>query len=110
VDGRAVVEGIGKGDGLMVTTLINVVRDLESLPGEATICAAKPWSEISRALIVAEADDWGMSPEAHSLGMAYFLEVFIARDFLEGWTRNSATEPTLQAKCARLIRYAVDDA
>jgi hypothetical protein len=67
-----------KGDWLMVTTLIDVVRDLQSLPGEATICAAKPWSETSRALIVAEADNWGMSPEAHSLGMAYFLEVFIA--------------------------------
>jgi len=67
----------------MLTTLIDVVRDLESLPEEATICAAKPWSETSQALIVAEADDRGMSSEAQSLGMAYFWEVFIAREFLE---------------------------
>jgi hypothetical protein len=42
--------------------------------------------------------------------MEYFLEVFIAREFLEDWRTNLEAEPTLEQKCARLIKYATDDA
>jgi hypothetical protein len=94
----------------MATTLTDVVRDLESLPREATICAAKPWVETSQAIIVVEADERGMSPDAARLGMVYFLEVFIAHQFLGDWTRNLDCGPTLQEKCARLIQYAINDA
>jgi hypothetical protein len=48
--------------------------------------------------------------EAEKLGMAYFLDVFIAREFLEDWIGNLNAEPTLQEKCARLIQYAMNDA
>ncbi len=48
--------------------------------------------------------------EAQGLRMQYFLEVFVARDILEGWAVNQEREPTLQEKCARLILYAITDA
>ena len=47
---------------------------------------------------------------AERLNLKYFLEVFIARDFIESWTANCDTQPTLQQKCARLIEYAANDA
>jgi hypothetical protein len=103
-------EPFGSTGDNVSTTLLEVVRKLEFLSDEATICAAKPWTLASQAILVAEADDWGMSPEARELGLSYFLEVFVAREFLNGWTKNSDTEPTLQEKCARLIQYVVNDA
>ena len=44
------------------------------------------------------------------LKMKYFLGVFIARDFLDDWTASVEKSPTLQQKCTRLTRYAINDA
>jgi len=49
-------------------------------------------------------------PEAEWLNLKYFLEVFIARNFIEDWTANCDAQPTSQQKCARLIAYAFSDA
>jgi len=57
-----------------------------------------------------EPEAGGMPPEAEWLNLKYFLEVFIARNFIEDWTANCDAQPTLQQKCARLIAYAVSDA
>src|SRR5438874_2936563 len=90
--------------------LLDVIRDLDSFEQEAIICAGKPWTENSPAIVVAEGRPRGIPTEARRLGMDYFLEIFIARELLEDWTRTLDTEPTLQAKCARVIRYAITDA
>jgi hypothetical protein len=42
--------------------------------------------------------------------MKYFLEVDIARDFVEGRIASLGEKPTSTAICRRLIRYAIDDA
>ncbi len=42
--------------------------------------------------------------------MKYFLEVFIARDFLDDWTASVEEFPSLREKCARLIHYDINDA
>ncbi len=91
-------------------TLIEAIRDLDSFDEEATIYAAEPWTETSTVLIAPELAAGGLPTEAAKLGLKYFLEVFIARDFLEGWTGNLKAEPTLEEKCARLIKYAITDA
>ena len=52
----------------------------------------------------------GTPTEAKQLGLKYFSEVFIAREFIEGWMANFDTQPTLQQKCAGLIQYAANDA
>ena len=93
-----------------IMTLIEVVGDLESLEEGATIYAAEPWRENSEATVAAEPETGGLPTEAAELGLKYFLEVFIARDFLAGWTANLDAEPTLQEKCARIIKYAITDA
>lgn len=90
--------------------LLDVIRDLETFENEGIICARKPWTENSEAIVVIEPQARRLPAEAEKLGMDYFLDVFIARDFLEDWKANLDIEPTLQQKCARLIKYAITDA
>ena len=91
-------------------TLIEIIRDLESFGSEGIICAAKPWTENSKAIVAVEPGARRLPAEAANLGMEYFLDVFVAREFLEGWMANLDAQPTLQEKCARLIQYAINDA
>jgi hypothetical protein len=91
-------------------TLIELIRDLDSLDEGSTIYAAEPWAENSKAILGPEPEAGGLPTQAAKLGLKYFLEVFIAQDLLEGWTANLDAEPTLQEKCARIIKYAITDA
>lgn len=90
--------------------LIEAIRDLDSLDEESTIYAAEPWTENSEAIVAREPEVRGLLSEAERLGLKYFLEVFIASEVLEGWMSNLDAQPTLQQKCARLIKYAITDA
>jgi hypothetical protein len=90
--------------------LLEAIRDLDSLDEGSTIWAAEPWTEDSEVVVEPEPDSGVPPPEARGLGLKYFLEVFLVRDFLQGWTRNLDAEPTLQEKCAKLIQYAITDA
>jgi hypothetical protein len=89
-------------------TLSEVIRDLEKYEVEATIYAEKPWSEDSLAVVAFEPDGGGLPEEAKTL--SYFLEVFVARDFVEDWLPSLDLPPTPQELCSRLIQYAVSDA
>jgi hypothetical protein len=86
------------------------VKSLGSLDEDATIYAAEPWTGASRSLVDHEPDSGGLPAEAVRLGLSYFLEVFVAREFLDGWERNLSQEPTDQEKCDRLVQYAIHDA
>jgi len=70
----------------------------------------KQWDIYSHPVVVPEPDSGGLPPDAKKLGLKYFLEVFLARDFLEGWIGSLTVKPTLQEKCKRLIQYAIRDA
>jgi hypothetical protein len=91
-------------------TLFEAIRDLDSFPEENTTYAAEPWTADTQAIVAYEPDTGGLPVEVQELGLEYFLEVFIARDFLEGWIGNLGAEPTLQEKIARVILYAINDA
>jgi hypothetical protein len=89
-------------------TLIEAIGNLEKHDAEATIYAAEPWGDESQAVIAFEPEEGGVPVEAENL--SYFLEVFVARDFLEDWEPTLQSQPTLQDRCARLIQYAINDA
>lgn len=91
-------------------TLIEVIENLGTLDEESTIYAGEPWTEISTVIVAQEPSDGGLPQDAEMLGLKYFLEVSIARDFLEDWVSSLETEPSLSEKCARLIQYAIKDA
>jgi hypothetical protein len=89
--------------------LLEAIRDLALLDGECVICAAWPFTETSEAITVPTPES-GRVADVEKPGFKYFLEVSVAREFVEGWLSNSVTEPTLQEKCVALIHYAIFDA
>jgi hypothetical protein len=87
--------------------LLDITESIGSLSGDDTIYAVEPWTCTSEALLAVEPADGGLPIAAAERGMKYFLEVFVARGFLEGLAE---TLPTAEAKCDRLIQYATNDA
>jgi hypothetical protein len=83
---------------------------LNDLDEKDTIFVAEPWAENSKAIVAPELASGGLPARAAGLGLKYFLEVSVAREFLEDWTDTLGTEPSLQAKVRRLIQYAINDA
>jgi hypothetical protein len=90
--------------------LLEVIRDLETLDEESTIYTAEPWTEDSEVVVLREPDSGGLPAEAERRDLKYFLEVLIARDFAADWASHLSTQPSLQQKCTRLIKYATTDA
>jgi hypothetical protein len=90
-------------------TLLEIIEKLDEMNREETIYAVEPWSPDSAALVTAETQR-GVPNRASEKGMAYFLEVFIARDFLEDWQAASQESHSSRERCRRLIEYAINDA
>jgi hypothetical protein len=95
----------------IVTSLRPRQRPYKDEDTLATIYASEPWTPESRAIIIVNGDDSTDPPaEAKALGLTYFLEVFIAQDFLEGWAKNHGGNVPEDEICPRLIEYAINDA
>ena len=90
--------------------LIEIVKDMDTVDEELTIYAVEPWTPDSDALLGMEPDDAVAPPEALAIGASYFIEVYIAKEFLEGWARGKHKAASVQQRCDRLIKYAVNDA
>jgi hypothetical protein len=90
--------------------LRDAIGTLGELDEDSTIYAAEPWTEGSKVVVATEPATGGLPAEAEKLGLKYFLEVLVAREFLDDWRASLSVEPTLQEACARLIQYAVNDA
>jgi len=93
-----------------IVKLAKVVERLAELDSRDTIYASEPWTEGSDAIVALEPERGGVPPEAAEVGMKYFLEVSIARDFVEDWIAALDEKPSSSAICQRLIRYAIYDA
>ncbi len=95
----------------MPQKLIDLVARLDELPQEHAIYAKKPWSRDSQASVMEEPPDGGIPVEAKVAGMDYFIEVFIASEFIGGWVDSlGSAAPSDEDKCERLIHYAIYDA
>jgi len=90
--------------------LKDAVRDLKLLDQEGTIFAIEPWTENSFVVIERVPETGLARTEAMKRGFKYFLEVWIAEEFLQGWKENLGAEPSLKQQCDRLIQYAIRDA
>jgi hypothetical protein len=88
--------------------LLDVVQQVGALDDELTIYARHPWRPTSDVQLAIE----GSKEEAAAkdVGLSYFVEVFIARDFLEDWRAGMERTPTVEQSCERLIEYAMNDA
>lgn len=91
-------------------TLYDIIIQLDSFDDESTIYVKHPWEPESEAVVAIESDDGSAPTEAEKINAQYFLEIFLVREFLEGWLSNSNDHPTELDKCLRLISYAENDA
>ena len=91
-------------------TLNDLINQLYSFDEEKTIYAKRPWHPDTVATVATEPDEGGIPDEAAEIGAEYFLEIFLANEFLEGWVSNLDKAPTIEEKCLRLIKYAENDA
>ena len=91
-------------------TLHDVVRSLPRLDEDLTIYAQSPWSVSSPALVAEEPEAGGLPDVALRQSLDYFIEVFIAREFLQDWVRSRGGSATFREQCERLIQYALNDA
>jgi hypothetical protein len=88
--------------------LIEAVQQLATLDGDSTIYARQPWTPSSEARLAVEGSE--EEKKTKTEGLRYFLEVFIAREFLEDWRSTKKAPPSEEQSCARLIEYATNDA
>jgi hypothetical protein len=95
---------------MSASKLIDVVANLGSLDPKLTIYVAKPWTFDSDAVVAREPDQGGVPEEAESQNAEYFIEVFIATEFLDGWAAAQRRSFSMREQCERLIQYAVHDA
>ena len=93
-----------------IGSLQDLVENLADIDPEMTIYAVEPWTGKSRAVVAMEPEEGGLPEEAVSAGAAYFLEVFLALDFLDDWRASLDHEPSDGESCERLIQYAIADA
>ena len=93
-----------------MTTLREIIANLDAFDDQLTIYARTPWTPESEAMVEREPDEGGLPEGARNSGMSYFLEVFLARDFLSSWAAALPQPPSLDQRCDRLAQYALYDA
>lgn len=91
-------------------TLLDVITKLSRQDDELTIYAKSPWSINSDAILDYEPEEGGLPDSAIDLNMEYFIGVYTALDFIDGWRSNKGALPSEDKFCERLIKYVINDA
>ena len=96
--------------GKVMTTLklLDVVANLKSYDENLTIYVTEPWTCDSEAVLALEPDEGGLPDEAKARGAEYFIEVFVATEFLDGFIETLGPK-SAQEQCERLVHYALHD-
>lgn len=90
-------------------TLGEVVSQLPGLEDEATVYAAKPWTERSNAVCAIEGSDEARA--AMDLGLSYLLEVHLIREVAQVWSSwRAGAVPSTEDLVVAVIYYAENDA
>src|SRR5215813_4044437 len=92
---------------LIPTTIALIVVQARSIWRQLRTCGEKLIELFKECLSPAEQQ---FDVSLYVLELKYFLEVNIARNFLQDWTASLEKEPPLDAQCIRLIQYATFDA
>ena len=91
--------------------LIDLLRQPGGWEEDATIYVARPWSCEAEAILVSPAPDTAEPVDQNGRLYDYFLETFIAREFLDDYGASpDGADATERARCERLIFYAENDA
>ena len=88
-------------------TLEEVVRDLDLLDADATICVRRPWSGSAECIVISLDANLRLPQHVKDAGFEYFLERFVADEVLEVFGEHV---PSNEEKLRLLIFYADNDA
>jgi len=92
-------------------TLIEHVQRCGEWADDETLFVARPWQPHSQAMIVTPSPHSTAPIDRGGVRFEYFLETFLARDFLEDFAVTAeGRNATQSALCERLISYAENDA
>jgi len=91
-------------------TLTDVINQLDNFDSDDTIYAKKPWIPDTEVVIATEPEDGGLPDQAAKINAEYFLEIFLAEEFLESLLSSFDQKPSIKDQCLRLIQYAENDA
>ena len=90
--------------------LIEVIENIDKFDESYTIYAITPWHENSECIVEYESDDGSLPDAAKSQQMDYLLEVFLVKEFLDGWIKDLSKPHSSKDICRRLVEYAINDA
>lgn len=71
--------------------LYQVLSSLADFDDEETIYAKEPWSLASEAIVAVEPEDGSLPGDAQTKGLSYFVEIFVAKEFLEAGLKTWTT-------------------
>lgn len=91
-------------------TLNDIINQLDNFDSDDTLYVKKAWKPDSEVVVAAEPDDGGVSDQAAKINAEYFIEIFLAIEFLEDWLSNLNQKPSAQDRYLLLIQYAINDA
>jgi hypothetical protein len=77
---------------------------------EEVVYVAAPWSCEAVAIVVDLAPDTTQALNIDGVRFEYFLEFFIALEFIEDYVKSCSVAPSRRQMCERLIQYAINDA
>jgi hypothetical protein len=91
-------------------TLRELLEKLDDLNDNSTIYAeTNPnWSDNSHTVVCLQSENGEVIDAPKDL--SYFLEVDIAKDVIEVWTKWNCRKPSTAEKCTAVIYYAENDA
>ncbi|MFW5920869.1 MAG: hypothetical protein ACOCUS_03430 [Polyangiales bacterium] len=98
------------GSVMSARKLEDVIADLSAEHDDLTIYATEPSTCDSDAVVAREPMNGGAPREAKAKGAVYFIEVFIAKEFLRRWSAAKGRGSSTRQRCERLIHYAIHDA
>ena len=87
-----------------------IIANLDAFDEELTIYAQKPWHTTSLGIIEKEPENGELPIKAKIGGYSYFLEIFVAKEFLEDYCNNVNPNASLIDRTNRIIEYAINDA
>ncbi|MFG1172768.1 hypothetical protein AAFN90_04055 [Erwiniaceae bacterium CAU 1747] len=91
-------------------TLTDIINQLSSFDSDDTIYARQPWTPDSEAIVATEPDDGGLPDKVAKINAEYFIEIFLADQFLKGWLLSHDKKLAVKDQCRRLVQYAENDA
>lgn len=87
--------------------LAEVIEHLEELDENAILCIRQPWTVTSECEVVAPDENLAVPKEIKAAGLAYFLEVHVAKEVVGVFKDKPVT---LDEKARLLLFYAENDA